>query len=113
MGQRVPDSTSCLGAPCPAQPAPGRHIRAARTNRAGLPPGAKEGPPRPRTSPDCYLPHLLGSVSTHQPPDPTLQGHLGAFRAVGPSTHVPSSHTWDQDVPKTQEGEGPVTQGQW
>lgn len=26
---------------------------------------------------------------------------------------MPSPCTWDQDVPKTQEGEGPVAQGQW
>lgn len=62
--------------------------------------------------PAAWSPHPRGSAPTHWP-CPTLQGQLGARRAIGAPTGMPSPHTWDQDVPEAQEREGPVTQGQW
>lgn len=46
-------------------------------------------------------------------PQPDTISTPGRPQSLGAPTLVPSLRTWDQDVPESKEGEGPVTQGQW
>lgn len=91
---------------------PGRHTCAAVINTSTAVPRV----PPPQTSPPhcppcqhCPVPIHLAPPPPTGPPGPTYEDTWVPSGSWG----TPRLLTWDQDVPEAEEGEGPVTQGQW